>query len=85
MKDPRPDLNGTEIWEKLFELAEGELLGSLKGIRCFGTVLKKTKSGWRFIPIVSDGNWQSKEEFKEIMNQYLGDYRKEIAELLKKL
>lgn len=95
LSDPRPDIEqDSNLWTKLFRLIpklddkeKAELLHKrLWTIRALGTMLKQTREGLKFIPIVGEKcNWIYEIDFEEAKHIYLKPYAAEISELLRKV
>ena len=92
-RDPRPDLGEDSIlWSMLLELAydvDPELYGRLHGMRCQGTMLKRSQRWGRvLVPMIDasgDTGWRSRAEYDAEKRKWLDPYREKVIWLLGKI
>lgn len=93
--DPRPDLKDDHpLWNRLLQLTFGitddkesfEICGVLNGIRCGGTLLVKSKNGYKFQPLIDKQmGFNCREDYDELKEKYLKPHAYQIKVLLKTL
>ena len=94
-EDPRPDLEGSELWARLLQLASGDaadpygVYGRLLGARACGAVLERRGKGWRLVPTVDPSErlsvWADQAAWDADAERWLRPRAAEITALLRHL
>lgn len=93
--DPRPELtHDTNNWKRLLRLIPelsdkgvAELLQRrLWTLRSLGVILKPTRDGLKFIPLIGpECSWEYEIDFEDLKVKYLKPYAAEIKYLLERV